>query len=182
MDIPLLEYFQDPDTPVGVLDLVYALYILYGLLRGMFRGFAKESASILGTVLTFWGAWHYYPALSTRLLNNNLLDNEMASQVLAYILLVFLILVLWRLVTFLLHKFLSGTMPKQIQRPGGAILGTLKALVVLTILLIAAQLTRIEALQKHMIDESALGRIVRDNLHLDLDDFTGGADDEPGNP
>jgi len=165
--MPLLDYFTDPETPVGILDLVYGLYMLYGLLRGLFRGFAKESASILGTVITLWGAWTFYPAVSKRLMDNNLLDNEMASQVLAYVLLVFMILALWRLVTALLNQVLSGTMPAQLQRSGGAIVGFLKAGVAIVILLVAAQLSQVEALQEHMIDHSAFGRLVRDNITLE---------------
>lgn len=168
MDLPLLDYFKDPDTPLGILDLVYALIILYGLLRGLFRGFAKETASILGTILTFWGSWHYHPAVSRRLLSNNLLDSEPASQILAYLLLLLLFFAVWRLVTVLLHKLLLGTLPEQIQRPGGALLGALKALLLLTILLIAVQLSRIEPLQKPLINDSALGRLIRDHLPLDL--------------
>jgi len=182
MDIPLLDYFQDPETPVGVMDLVYSLYVLYALLRGLFRGFAKEMSSVLGTLLTLWGAWTFYPALSSRLLNNNLLDNEMASQALAYVLLVFLFLLLWRLAISLLSKILGLAIPPLLQRPGGAVLGGFKAVVTLVILLIAAQLTRIEILQEKMIDESLFGRRVRDNVQLQIDAIQGGADDEPGHP
>ncbi len=180
--MPLLDYFQDPETPLGIMDLVYGLYMLYGLLRGLFRGFAKETASILGTVITLWGAWNFYPAVSRRLMENNLLENEMASQVLAYVLLVFGFLALWRLVTALLNKVLSGTMPVQIQRPGGAIVGFFKAIVVLTILLLAAQLSQVEPLREHTIDNSAFGRLVRDNIALQLADAPEGPDDEPGHP
>jgi membrane protein required for colicin V production len=181
MDAPLLSYFQDPETSLGVLDLFYGLYVLYGILRGLFRGFVKESASILGTVITLWGAWSLYPSVSARLLANNLLDHEMASRVLAYILLVFLFLAAWRLVTFLLSKLLSGTMPAQIQRPGGAILGGLKAIVILMIILVAARLSQVEVLEEKMIDQSAFGRLVRDHIPLELEVLQTGTSDESGN-
>lgn len=169
MDVPLLEMLKDPESPAGVMDLVYGLFVLYGLLRGLFRGFAKETASVLGSLITLWGSWKFYRPVSRRLLNNNLLDNEMASQVLAYILLVFLLLVAWRLITALLSKLLTVTLPVQLHRPGGALMGALKSLALLTILLIAAQLSGHEFLQKHLIEQSALGRRVCAAVPLDLD-------------
>lgn len=163
----MLEYFNDPESPLGHMDLVYALFLLYGLLRGLFRGFALEFASILGTLVTLWGAWSFYPAVSQRLLDNNLLENEMASQVLAYLLLVLLILTVWRVITAVLTRLLRFTMPPQLQRPGGALIGVLKSVLILIILLLAVQLSPMDQIRSLMVEQSGFGRLIRDRISLE---------------
>ena len=158
MDMSVWEYIQHPDTPVGVMDLVFALYIFYGLIRGAFRGFADEVAGLLGTVLVFFGGWRFYRPVSDFMMEKTRIDNEQASRAVAYILMVFLFLVTWKLLTLLLRKLLNLSFPEQIQAPGGALLGGLKCAVVLCVILLAVRLVGHGFLDKHLLQESWYGR------------------------
>jgi len=190
MEVDLLEYLRRPDTPVGVLDAVYAGWLLYGLVRGAFRGLPGELAGLLGTVVTFIGAWKFYVPVSAFIRAHTRLEHPAGSDVLAYVLMVILFLASWKLITWLLHKALDWTCPRGLRIPGGMLLGVAKSAVVLCLLLMAVELSGHEYLKEQMIRQSWFGRQTREVIPTYLHDRlpalfpadeTAPEDDGPGN-
>ncbi len=169
MEVSFWEYLQDPDTPAGMMDLVYALFVLYGLIRGAFRGLAFELAGLLGTAAVFLGGWYFYPPVSRFLIEYTRMDNDQAARAVAYVLMVLLFLISWKVITLLVRKLLNLTFPEQIQGLGGAVLGGLKCAVTLCVILLAVRLVGHGFLDKHLIQDSWLGRttqeVIPDKLH-----------------
>lgn len=157
----LWEYLLDPETPLGVMDGIYALFLLYGLIRGFFRGLAFELASLIGMVILFFGSWLGYRPVAAWLLTHTQLESQEAGQTIAYILSVGVLLIGWKLATFLVQKFLHFTLPKSIQRPGGAIFGILKSALVLCVLLLAVQISGHTQAIAWTIEDSAFGRLTQ---------------------
>ena len=156
----LFSYLTDPDTPFGIMDPVYTVYLMYGLVLGLFRGLPEELAQLAGTVLVLVGAHFFYRPVSAIMIEHTQLDSEEASLALAYLLLVLLIFIVWRLTTFLIRKALDWTCPKPLYRPGGALLGIAKCALILSILLTFVKLSGHSLLNEHLIRRSWLGRAV----------------------
>ncbi len=152
------EYLLREDTPFGVADLVYALLLLFGLVRGAIRGASGEIAATVGTFLTFLGAWRFHRPVGDFLLQHTRIENAYGSRALSYVLLALLFFAAWTLVTWLLRSLFEKAVPDQAERPLGAFLGAAKVLVFLCLLLMGASLVQIESLRTHLIERSAFGR------------------------
>lgn len=179
MDPTFLEYLQDPDTPLGVMDAVYGACLLYGLIRGAFRGFAGELAGLLGTLVMLVGAWTCYEPVSAFIMEHTRLDSDAGSNALAYALLVLLFLATWKLVTWLLRKALDWTCPPQIRRSGGALMGVLKSALVLSLILTIVNLSGHGALREQMIRRSWFGRATQNVVPGALHQWLPGVFPEP---
>jgi len=154
----LFGYLLDPDTPFGILDPVYTFYLMYGLIFGLFRGLPEELAHLIGTLLVAVGSYLFYQPVSAVMLEHTRLDSEEASLALAYLLMVLLFFIVWRLITLLIKKALDWTCPKALHRPGGALLGGAKSMLILSVLLTAIQLSGHALLMDHLITRSWLGQ------------------------
>lgn len=158
----LLDVLKDPETPFGVMDPVYSIYLLYGLVRGIFRGLPEELASLGGTALVIVGAHFFYQPVSELMIANTQLESKEASLALAYLLMILLFFIAWRLITLVIKKALDWTCPRPLTRPGGALLGLSKCILILSILLTAVQLSGHQFLKEHLISRSWIGRGLRE--------------------
>lgn len=154
----LVAYLMDPETTFGVMDPVYALYLTYGLVRGMFRGFPEEVAHLAGTILVAVGAHFFYRPVSSVMIAHTKLESEEASLALAYLLMLLLFFVVWRLITLVIKKALDWTCPKPLYRPGGALMGLAKCGLVLSLLLTLVQLSGHQTLTGPLIQRSWIGQ------------------------
>jgi len=165
----LFSYLKDPATSFGTADLIFGIYLLFGFIKGMFRGLPRELAGLLGTVVSLFVAWKFYSPVSAFLRTHTRVDSEAGSTLLAYLLLVLVLFIAWKTITFLLKKTLDWTCPNQLKRWGGALLGTTKHLLVLSVGLTAVLLSGHEELTEQLINKSALGRatqrVVPEFLH-----------------
>jgi len=152
------QYFKDPATPLGPVDLIWILYLCIGFLRGMFRGLPRELAGMLGSAATLYCSWRFYAPISTSIRSHTRLESEMASDLLAYGLLVLTLFVGWKLITFLLRKTLDWTCPDQLQNWGGAFLGLSKAVLIVCVILTAVNLSGYEPMREELIRNSWFGR------------------------
>jgi uncharacterized membrane protein required for colicin V production len=181
----LLTYLQDPDTPYGIMDPVYTLYMIYGLILGLFRGLPEELAHLVGTLLIAVGAYLFYQPVSAVMLEHTRLDSEEASLALAYLLMILFFFVAWRIIILVLKKALDWTCPKPLYRPGGAILGMGKCVLVLCVILFMAQLSGHRVLTDHLISRSWLGNtlveFIPERAHEVLPEWIPGAAG-PGEP
>jgi len=153
----LLSYLRDPETPFGVMDPVYTVYLMYGGVRGLFRGFAEELSRMLGTLLVFVGAHFLYRPVSSLMIEHTRLESPEASLALAYLLMALLFLVAWKLLTLVLKKALDWTSPKQFHRVGGALTGGIQCALILGVVLTAVELSGHAFLREHLVERSWLG-------------------------
>lgn len=160
----LLTYLQDPETPFGVLDPIYTLYLSYGLILGLFRGLPEEFAHLAGTILIAIGAHMFYQPVSTVMIEHTRLDSEEASLALAYVLMILLFFTLWRLLILVIKKALDWTCPRLLYRPGGAILGLAKCVLVVGVILTGVHLSGNQVLTDHLITQSWIGRTIGETV------------------
>lgn len=154
----LIAYLLNPETPYGIMDPVYATYIIYGLVLGLFRGLPEELANLVGTLLVAIGAHFLYQPVSSVMIEHTQLESEEASLALAYLLMILLIFIVWRLIIFLIRKALIWSCPKPLYRPGGALLGAAKCILILGVILSLVSLSGHKVLIDHLITRSWLGR------------------------
>lgn len=171
----LVSYLQNPETPFGLMDPVYAVYLMYGLVLGLFRGLPEELAHVAGTALVAVGALFFYQPVSAVIIEHTRLEREEASLALAYLLMVLLFFITWRVLIALIKKALDWTCPQPLYRPGGALLGVAKCVLVLTVILTLVQLSGHSLLTDHLITRSWLGRamdqVIPEQAHEVLPDW-----------
>ena len=153
-----IDFFKDPATPLGPVDMIWVLYLCYGLIRGMFRGLPKELAGMLGTLTTLYCSWRFYGPVSSTIRETTRVESEIASELLAYGLLVLTLLISWKVITLLLLKTLDLTCPEQLQRWGGGLLGLSKATLIVCVFLTAVNLSGYDPLREELIQNSWFGR------------------------
>jgi membrane protein required for colicin V production len=180
----LFSTFNDPAGTFGKADLIFGIYLLFGFIRGMFRGLPRELAGLLGTVVSVFVAWKYYAPVSAFIRAHTRVESETGSTLLAYILLMLVLFIAWKTITFLLKKTLDWTCPHQLKRWGGGLLGTAKHLLVLSVVLTVVLLSGEKELTDPLIDHSALGRatqqVVPGFLHRAMPAFFPPPVSEPG--
>lgn len=152
-----LDYLKDPATPFGMFDLVYAIFLLYGLIRGMFRGLPEELSQLLGTVLVFVGAMKFYQPLSDFMMEHTRLEDPTASLVLSYLLIFLTLMIVWKLITFVIRKALDWSCPKQLKGLGGGAVGLIKNALLIVVVLVAVLISGHQVLRESMIENSWTG-------------------------
>ncbi|MDF3131180.1 CvpA family protein [Kiritimatiellaeota bacterium B1221] len=167
---PFFEYLKNPDTAFGVFDLVYGLLLIYGFIRGLFRGLPEELSQLLGTLLVFFGSMKFYTPISSTIMEHTRLEDPTASLVLSYLLIFLVLMITWKLITLLIRKALDWSCPKQLKRLGGALIGTAKSAVLIVVVLTAVLISDHKVLRRSMIEESGFGRqvskLLPDNIVL----------------
>lgn len=104
---------------MNTIDIVLALILLYGLVRGFFRGLLAEVASLVGIVLGIYGAIHFSHLLAGFFSKNMGWDSQYVNLIafaITFVLIVFLISLAGRVLTKiaafaalgLVNKFLGG--------------------------------------------------------------------------
>ncbi|WP_372917283.1 CvpA family protein [Salegentibacter sp.] len=104
---------------MNTIDIVLALILLYGLVRGFFRGLLAEVASLVGIVAGIYGAIHFSHLLADFFSDNMGWDTQYVNLIafaITFVLIVFLISLAGRILTKiaafaalgLVNKFLGG--------------------------------------------------------------------------
>ena len=174
-----INFFNDPASPLGAVDMLWVLYLCYGLIRGMFRGLPKELAGMLGTLTTLYCSWRFYGPVSSTIRDTTRVESEIASELLAYGLLVLTLLISWKVITLLLRKTLDLTCPEQLQRWGGGLLGLSKATLIVCVILTAVNLSGYDPLRDELIQNSWFGRTTQRVIPVALHETLPGVFPEP---
>lgn len=155
---PLFDYLNDPETPFGPADLVYATYFLYAFIRGAFRGLPTELSNLLGTVLIFFGSSKFYRPVSDFIMDHTRLEDPTASKALAYLLILLVLMLTWKLVTFLIKKTLDWSCPRALKGIGGAAVGLLKSALIVGVILTLVLISGHQVLGRSLVENSWFGR------------------------
>jgi membrane protein required for colicin V production len=120
---------------MNLFDFVVLIIVCYCLVRGCFRGLVKESFSIIGVLAGFYGAYTYYPRISTLLAG--WIPNEGHGNILAFMIVFFVVFfvvsILGIIIRYLINTFFSGW----VDRVGGIVLGILRGGLIVAVVFIA---------------------------------------------
>lgn len=119
---------------MNTLDFIIIIPILYGLVRGFFRGLVGELTAIVAIVIAIICAKLYAPAFSIWLLRYIVLGVAVA-EILAYIIIFLGIALVLNLLGGLIKKVISAISLGWLNRLLGAIFGTLKWALIISVVL-----------------------------------------------
>lgn len=142
---------------MNTVDIVLALLLLYGLVRGFFRGLLAEIASLVGIVAGIYGAIHFSYILSDFFSENMNWDSEYVNLIafaITFVLIVFLISLAGKILTKMAGFAALGIVNKLL----GAGFGFLKMAFIASVIIMffAATNEEIELVSKEKLDESKL--------------------------
>ena len=117
-------------------DIIVMVIVVLGLVRGAFRGFVKEVASIVGVVAAFYGASVYYSMVGELLVP--WIEVETYRELLGFFITFMVIVVGVGLGATLLRYFLKIALLGWVDRFCGMIFGAAKGLLVCVVIFIIA--------------------------------------------
>ncbi|MDY6950893.1 MAG: CvpA family protein [Thermodesulfobacteriota bacterium] len=119
---------------MNALDVVICLIGGFCLIRGIFRGSIREITSIVGVFVGFYGAYTYYPLLASWL--SEFIVNQPYLNIISFLLAFIIVFLAVGLVGVILKQLLKGAKLGWSDRILGAVLGSVKAALVVSVLLI----------------------------------------------
>ncbi|SMC36389.1 membrane protein required for colicin V production [Desulfocicer vacuolatum DSM 3385] len=117
-------------------DIIVAVIVGIGLVRGGFRGFVKEVASIVGVVAGFYGASVYYAAAGDLLMP--WIDAATHRELLGFFIIFMLIVLGVGLGATLLRYFMKIALLGWVDRFCGMVFGATKGILVCVVIFILA--------------------------------------------
>ena len=120
---------------MNYLDYILLMPVLYGLYRGFSKGLILELASLIALVVGIYGAMHFSSFTFDYLSNYIEIEAtylQLASYGLTFIIIVLVITLIGKIITFLIKMVALGF----INRMMGAIFGGMKALLILSVILL----------------------------------------------
>lgn len=116
------------------IDIVLLIILVIGCVRGVMKGFIIQTASLFGIVLGIYLA-RYYVGNMTQLFMEWFTITEKYAKPSAYAFIFIMVLVLTRIVAGYFDKSLNLGLLSAVNKTLGAIIGTFKYLLVLSVLL-----------------------------------------------
>ena len=142
---------------MNTIDIVLALILLYGVVRGFFRGILAEIASLVGIVLGIYGAIKFSHILSDLL--ENYVDWDMQYvNLLSFAITFFIIVFLVSLAGKILTKIATFAALGIVNRILGAGFGLLKVAFLISVVIMFFKSTNeeIHLIQEETLEESKL--------------------------
>lgn len=166
-----------------MLDLIIIVLLLFGLLRGLKRGFIMQIVHLTGFVVAFIVANKYYIPLSEKITlwvpytntsENSfiatIIDNanieEVFYRAIAFAFIFFAVKFIWQLIGSMIDFIASLPILKQLNTWAGAILGIVEIYLVLFILLYIAALMPIASIQDQLNNSSIAAGIIENTPYL----------------
>lgn len=136
---------------MGILDIILAVLLAYGLFRGLKNGFFVEIASVIALIAGIYGAIHF-SYLTSDYLNQRLDWDASYIKITAFIITFIAIVVAVHLLGKVLTRIADFAMLGLLNRIAGGIFGLVKVAVILGALLIFLERA---SLPLHWIDPEA---------------------------
>ena len=123
---------------MNVLDIIFAVLLGLGLVRGVMVGLVRQVASVAGLLVGGYAAYIYYPEISSLLAGwiLNATYRDVTAFLLIFISVYFIVIMVSRLVQFLIKISMAGWLDRLL----GMVLGSLKAAIICGVVLIAVDL------------------------------------------
>ena len=119
---------------MNLLDCFLGVIVIYCLVRGIFRGIAKELSSIVGALGGLYAAYTYYPLLAKPL--SGWISNPAYANIISCLLLFFGVYLIVGILGVVIKYFLNIVFLGWADRLCGALFGTLKGLLISAVLII----------------------------------------------
>lgn len=147
---------------MSIIDIVLAVFLLFGLIRGTMKGLFVEIASLLALVLGVYGAIHFSD-FATNFLENKVDWNEQTINIVAFATIFIIIVVAVSLAGKAFTKFANFAALGLLNKLLGGIFGALKIGLILSILLLvfSKMNTTLTFLKDKNIEESMLYKPVK---------------------
>ncbi|NIP88156.1 MAG: CvpA family protein [Gammaproteobacteria bacterium] len=124
---------------MSVVDIAIVVIVLVSVVIGVWRGFIRETLSLLSWILAFWVAFGYAAAASAWFVGY--VESPVLRTVTAFTALFLGTLLLASIVSFLLYKLFAATGITATDRTLGAAFGLLRGVAVVALLLALASAT-----------------------------------------
>lgn len=121
-------------STANVIDIIALVPILYGLVRGIFRGFVQELTAIAVVIVGYIVTKLYAPKLAVYL-TSVVTWNQQICQVVAYIAIFFGVAIVLTIISKLLSKFLKAVSLGFFNRIFGGLLGAAKWALLVSVIL-----------------------------------------------
>ncbi|MFH1156772.1 MAG: CvpA family protein [Pseudomonadota bacterium] len=115
-------------------DIIIVIVISFCLIRGLFRGFIREVASIIGVVAGFYGAYTYYGSITPLL--TRFVANEGYRDILGFFILFCLVFILVSLVAMVIRYLLNIVFLGWFDQLCGMGFGAVKGCLIISIMII----------------------------------------------
>jgi len=166
-----------------MLDLIVIILLVFGLLRGLKRGFILQIIHLTGFIVAFIVANKYYIALSTKLnlwipytntSENSFVQGlfgstnleEVFYRAVAFAVIFFAVKIIWQIIGSMVDFVASLPVLKQLNTWAGAILGFVETYLVLFILLYIAALLPAEFIQTHLNNSVVAAGIIENTPYF----------------
>lgn len=119
---------------MNTVDIVLGIFLLYGLVRGFFRGFLTELASLVGLVAGIYGAIHFYYYAGEFLSQHVDWDIDiinLASLAITFLIIIFVVSLVGKMLTKVADFAALGIVNKLL----GAIFGLMKSAFVASVII-----------------------------------------------
>ncbi|MBF0203315.1 MAG: CvpA family protein [Desulfamplus sp.] len=148
---------------MNIFDIFIVVVVSFGLIRGFFRGFIKEVASIVGVIAGFYGAYTYYKLLVNYKLFTDYLSQwiskwEIYGNIICFCLIFFAIVILTAMIANLIRLLLKIVFLGWVDKLFGIIFGACKGFLVASVVFLT--LTAFMQGQPEFITKSTLAPYV----------------------
>ncbi|WP_405199999.1 CvpA family protein [Christiangramia sp. LLG6405-1] len=142
---------------MNTVDIVLGIFLLYGLVRGFFRGFLTELASLVGLVAGIYGAIHFSYYAGEFLSQHVDWDIEiinLASLAITFLIIIFVVSLVGKMLTKVADFAALGIVNKLL----GAIFGLMKSAFVASVIIMFFMTSNktLEFVETETIEESVL--------------------------
>ena len=142
---------------MNTVDIVLGIFLLYGLVRGFFRGFLTELASLVGLVAGIYGAIHFSYYAGEFLSQHVDWDIEiinLASLAITFLIIIFVVSLVGKMLTKVADFAALGIVNKLL----GAIFGLLKSAFVASVIIMFFMTSNktLEFVETETLEESVL--------------------------
>jgi membrane protein required for colicin V production len=120
---------------MNYLDLIIAIPLVWGFIRGLSKGFIIEIASLIALIAGIWAGIHFSDLLSTFLLNK-LGWSATYVPIISFLIIFIAIVIGVFIIAKVLEKFVNLLALGLINKLAGGIFGALKFAVILSVLII----------------------------------------------
>lgn len=146
-------------TQLNIVDVVIAVYLIYGAVRGVRRGLSGELARLFSLAVAIVAGWQFYEPLGEQLAAYTRLTGAAASIAgfFCTVLAAGAVLLVLRL---MLKNIMEFAFKGKIERLGGLLAGVIRAFCIASLALIAVAFVPVPYLQEQVRKESRVGSAI----------------------
>ncbi|WP_026913825.1 CvpA family protein [Christiangramia portivictoriae] len=142
---------------MNTVDIILGIFVLYGLVRGFFRGFLTELASLVGLVAGIYGAIHFSYYAGEFLSQHVDWDIEiinLASLAITFLIIIFVVSLVGKMLTKVADFAALGIVNKLL----GAAFGLLKSAFIASVIIMffMSSIKTLEFVETETLEESVL--------------------------